>query len=67
MLALRAPHSLRAQVFRIRVASPARFAHGHGEYHVRVLRHPAAIHRIYSPPLALAIPVARKETVSVRC
>ncbi|KAG2146739.1 hypothetical protein DEU56DRAFT_153127 [Suillus clintonianus] len=29
----RAPHSLRAQVARTRVASPARFVHGHGEYH----------------------------------
>ncbi|KAG1820278.1 uncharacterized protein BJ212DRAFT_1478409 [Suillus subaureus] len=29
----RAPHSLRAQVVRIRVAPSARFVHGHGEYH----------------------------------
>ncbi|KAJ8590305.1 hypothetical protein M405DRAFT_861446 [Rhizopogon salebrosus TDB-379] len=33
MLAHRVPHSLRARVSRVRVAPPARFAHGHGEYH----------------------------------
>lgn len=30
----RAPLSLRSQVTRLRVSSPARYAHGHGEYHV---------------------------------
>ena len=30
----RAPLSLRSQVTRLRVTSPARYAHGHGEYHV---------------------------------
>ncbi|KAG2754673.1 hypothetical protein P692DRAFT_20844905 [Suillus brevipes Sb2] len=29
----RAPHSLRAQVARTRVAPSARFVHSHGEYH----------------------------------
>ncbi|KAG8218740.1 hypothetical protein J3R82DRAFT_4410 [Butyriboletus roseoflavus] len=29
----RAPLSLRSQVTRLRVTSPARYAHGHGEYH----------------------------------
>ncbi|KAF8138576.1 hypothetical protein EV363DRAFT_1394018 [Boletus edulis] len=29
----RAPLSVRSQVTRLRVASPARHAHGHGEYH----------------------------------
>ncbi|KAI9574579.1 hypothetical protein HD554DRAFT_2166053 [Boletus coccyginus] len=29
----RAPLSLRSQVTRVRVASPARYIHGHGEYH----------------------------------
>lgn len=31
----RAPLNIRSQVSRLRVASPARYAHGHGEYHVR--------------------------------
>jgi len=30
---VRPPPSLRAQVTRLRVTSPVRFAHGHGEYH----------------------------------
>lgn len=46
----RAPHSLRAQVARIRVTPSARFVHGHGEYHVRVLRLPPVQHPIYSLP-----------------
>ncbi|KAH0840027.1 hypothetical protein J3R83DRAFT_991, partial [Lanmaoa asiatica] len=29
----RAPLSLRSPVVRLRVTSPARYAHGHGEYH----------------------------------
>ncbi|KAF9247215.1 hypothetical protein BU15DRAFT_70049 [Melanogaster broomeanus] len=29
----RAPQSLRSQVARVRVAAPARYAHGHGDYH----------------------------------
>ncbi|KIK99244.1 hypothetical protein PAXRUDRAFT_132487 [Paxillus rubicundulus Ve08.2h10] len=28
-----ASQSLRSQVARVRVAAPARYAHGHGEYH----------------------------------
>lgn len=34
MMLARAPLSLRSQVTRLRVTSPARYAHGHGEYHV---------------------------------
>lgn len=34
MILARAPLSLRSQVARLRVASPARHVHGHGEYHV---------------------------------
>jgi cytochrome c oxidase subunit 7c len=34
MILARVPLSLRPQVTRLRVASPARYAHGHGEYHV---------------------------------
>ncbi|KAN0097357.1 hypothetical protein V8E55_001803 [Tylopilus felleus] len=33
MMLARAPLSVRSQVTRLRVASPARYAHGHGEYH----------------------------------
>jgi len=29
----RAPLNLRSQVSRLRVVTPARYAHGHGEYH----------------------------------
>ncbi|KAG6335327.1 hypothetical protein ID866_3759 [Astraeus odoratus] len=29
----RAPQSLRLQVARVRIATPVRYAHGHGEYH----------------------------------
>jgi hypothetical protein len=62
----RAPHSLRAQVARARVAPSARFVHGHGEYHVRVLCLPPVQHHRSIPPLALAIRVAWKETIIVR-
>jgi len=30
----RAPQSLRSHVARVRISAPARYAHGHGEYHV---------------------------------
>jgi len=43
MLARRAPHSLRAQVSHVRTPH-ARFVHGHGEYHVCLLRLPPVHH-----------------------
>lgn len=47
MILARAPLSLRSQVTRVRVASPARYVHGHGEYHVYFLCHLLCVSLIF--------------------
>ncbi|KAF8558885.1 hypothetical protein OG21DRAFT_1493718 [Imleria badia] len=49
----RAPLGIRSQVARLRVASPARYAHGHGEYHHLPFAFPGKNRAVFGIKLSL--------------